>query len=177
MSATARDVRVVRWLTAAGAVVAALLVLTLAVSLATDDSRRGAIIFGVIGVGALVAGLTVSSGAYAGGLVCIAAAFAFSLPGQESASAPIVGAAFLLLLVDQLVAWSLDAATGAIERGRDIARRGVRVLVVSITGAAVAGLVLYAGTLPVPGGLAAEMIGIAAALGVFALAAGRRWEH
>ena len=177
MIATTRDVRVIRWLTAAGAVVAALLVLALAISLATGDSRRGAVVFGVVGVGALVAGLTASSGAYPAGLVCIAAAFAFSLPGQESASAPIVGAAFLLLVVDQLVAWSLDAVTGAVERGRDIARRGMRVVVVSIAGAAVAGLVLYAGTLPVPRGLAAEMIGIAAALGVFALAASRRWER
>ncbi len=177
MTGPTREARLIRWLAAGGAVIAALLVLALAVSLATDDSRRGAVVFGVVGVGALVAGLTASSGVYAGGLVCIAAAFAFSLPGQESASAPIIGAAFLLLLVDQLVAWSLDAATDAVERGRDIARRGVRVLSVSIGGAAVSALVLYAGTLPVPGGLAAEMIGIAAALGVFALAASRRWEH
>jgi hypothetical protein len=177
MTGRAREARLIRWLAAGGAMIAALLVLALAVSLATDDSRRGAVVFGVVGVGALVAGLTASSGAYAAGLVCIAAAFAFSLPGQESASAPIIGVALLLLLVDQLVAWSLDAATGAVERGRAIARRGVRVFVVSIGGAAVAGLVLYAGTLPVPGGLAAELIGIAAALGVFVLAASRRWER
>jgi hypothetical protein len=167
----------VRWLTAAGALVAALLGIASAVSLATDDSRRGAVLFGVVGVGVLVGGLTASSSAYPPGLMLIAAAFAFSLPGQDSASVPIVGAAFLLLLVDQLVAWSLDAATGAVERGSDVAKRGARVVAFCLAGAAVAALVLYAGTLPVPGGLAAEMIGLAAALGVFALAAGRRWER
>jgi hypothetical protein len=173
----AREVRVIRWLTAAGAVVAALLVVVSAISMATDDSRRGAVIFGTVGVAVLLAALVASSAAYAPGLLLIAVAFAFSLPGQESASPPIVGVAFLLLLVDQLVAWSHDAATGAVERGGDIARRGARAVAFATGGAAVTGLVLYAGTLPVPGGLAAEMIGIAAALGVFALAASRRWER
>ena len=177
MIATTREVRLIRWLTAAGAVIAALFVLALAMSLATDDSRRGAVVFGVVGVGALVAGLTASSGAYAAGLVCIAAAFAFSLPGQESASAPIIGAAFLLLLVDQLVAWSLDAATAPSSEAATSQGAGYECSRCRSGAPPSPRSVLYVGTLPVPGGLAAEMIGIAAALGVFALAASRRWEH
>jgi hypothetical protein len=103
--------------------------------------------------------------------------FSFSLTGHHVESAAVIGATALLLLVDQLTAWSFDAATGAIERGRDSAMRVARTSAVVVVGAGLTGLVLSAGDLPVPGGLAAEVIGIAAALGVIGLAASRRWER
>ena len=66
---------------------------------------------------------------------------------------------------------------GAIERGRDSTIRVARTVAVVVVGAGLTALVLSAGDLPVPGGLAAEVIGIAAALGVIGLAASRRWER
>ena len=110
---------------------------------------------------------------YPAALVALAVAFSFSLAGNHVASGGVIGASALLLLVDQLTAWSFDAATGAIERGRDSTIRVARTVAVVVVGAGLTALVLSAGDLPVPGGLAAEVIGIAAALGVIGLAASR----
>ena len=60
---------------------------------------------------------------------------------------------------------------GRVERGRDSAVRVARTVAVVVVGAGLTALVLSAGDLPVPGGLAAEVIGITAALGVIGLAA------
>ena len=167
----------VRWGAALGALVAGVLVVFVAASAAGADGRRGTVIFGIAGVAFLIAGLVISSGVYPAALVALAVSFSFSLTGHHVAAAGVIGASALLLLVDQLTAWSFDAATGAIERGRDSAIRAARTVAVVVVGAGLTALVLSAGDLPVPGGLAAEVIGIAAALGVIGLAASRRWER
>ena len=168
---------VVRWGATVGATVAGALVVVLAASAASADGRRGVVVFGIAGVLLLIAGLVFGSGVYPAGLVAIGVSFAFSLAGHQVGSVEVITATALLLLVDQLAAWAFDAATGAVERGRAISVRCLRVVAIVLIGAAVSALVLSAGDLPVPGGLAAEAIGIAAALGVLALAASRRWEH
>jgi hypothetical protein len=157
--------------------VAGVLVVVLAASAASADGRRGTVVFGIAGLLFLIAGLVVGSGAYPAGLVALGVSFAFSLAGHDVRSADVIAAAALLLLVDQLAAWAFDAAAGAIERGRAIGARCARIVSVVAIGAGVAVVVLWAGDLPVPGGLAAEAIGIAAALGVLGLAASRRWER
>ena len=167
----------VRWGATVGACVAALLVVVLASSASSPDGRRGAVVFGIVGLVLLVAGLVIGSGVYPAGLVAVGVSFAFSLAGNQVGSVQVVVAAALMLLVDQLASWSFDAATGAVERGRTITTRCVRVLVIVAAGAGVSALVLSAGDLPVPGGFAAEVIGIAAALAVLGLAASRRWER
>jgi len=169
--------RSVRWGAAVGALIAGVLVVVVAASAAGADGRRGTVIFGIAGVAFLIAGLVLSSGVYPAALVALAVSFSFSLTGHHVESAAVIGASALLLLVDQLTAWSFDAATGAIERGRGSAMRVARTIAVVVVGAGLTGLVLSAGDLPVPGGLAAEVIGIAAALGVIGLAASRRWER
>ena len=168
---------VVRWGATVGASVAGALVVVLAASAASADGRRGVVVFGIAGVLLLIAGLVFGSGVYPAGLVAIGVSFAFSLAGHQVGSVEVITATALLLLVDQLAAWAFDAATGAVERGRAISVRCLRLVAIVLIGAAVSALVLSAGDLPVPGGLAAEAIGIAAALGVLALAASRRWEH
>jgi hypothetical protein len=172
-----RAARSTRWGAAFGALVAGVLVVVVAASAAGADGRRGTIIFGIAGVMFLIAGLVVSSGVYPAALVGLAVSFSFSLTGHHVASAAVIATSGLLFVVDQLTAWSFDAATGAIERGRDSAARVARTVAVVVIGAGVTALVLSAGNLPVPGGLAAEAIGIAAALGVLGLAASRRWER
>jgi hypothetical protein len=167
----------VRWGATVGATVAGALVVVLAASAAGADGRRGAVVFGIAGLLLLIAGLVFGSGVYPAGLVAIGVSFAFSLAGHQIGSAEVITATALLLLVDQLAAWAFDAATGAVERGAAISARCLRVLAIVLIGAAVCALVLSAGDLPVPGGLAAEAIGIAAALGVLGLAASRRWDR
>jgi hypothetical protein len=76
------------------------------------DGRRGTVIFGSP-ASFLIAGLVVSSGVYPAALVALAVAFSFSLAGHHVAPGGVIGASALLLLVDQLTAWSFDAATGA----------------------------------------------------------------
>ena len=166
-----------RWGAAIGACVAAVLVVVVAASAASADGLRGTIVFGIAGVVLLGAGLVLGSGVYPAALAALGVSVAFSLAGHHLASGAVIGAAALLLLVDQLTGWSFDAATGAVERGRECAARCVRVVGVVVLGTAVSALVLSAGDLPVPGGLAAETIGIAAALAVLGLAASRRWER
>ena len=166
-----------RWGAALGACGAGVLVVVLAAAAASSDGRRGAVVFGVAGVALLAGSLTIGSGAYPAALCALAVSFAFSLAGHTVDGRAVVGAAALLLTVDQLAAWSFDVATGAIERGAERAVRAAHIVVVVVVGAAVSGLVLSAGDLPVPGGFAAEAIGIAAALAVLGLVASRRWER
>ena len=166
-----------RWGAALGALVAGVLVVFVAASAAGADGRRGTVIFGIAGVAFLIAGLVVSSGVYPAALVALACRFPSRSRGTMSRRPGSSAQARLLLLVDQLTAWSFDAATGAIERGRDSTLRVARTVAVVVVGAGLTALVLSAGDLPVPGGLAAEVIGIAAALGVIGLAASRRWER
>lgn len=165
-----------RWGSAIGACVAAVLVVIVSAAASSADGLRGTIVFGIVGVVLLVAGLVAGSGVYPAALASLGVSVAFSLAGHHLASGAVIGTAALLLVVDQLTGWSFDAATGAIERGRECAARCVRVVGVVVLGTAVSALVLSAGDLPVPGGLAAETIGIAAALAVLGLAASRRWE-
>jgi len=166
-----------RWGAALGACGAGALVVVLAAAAASADGRRGAFVFGVSGVALLAGALTIGSGAYPAALCALAASFAFSLAGHAVDGRAVVGAAALLLTVDQLAAWSFDAATGALERGVERWMRAVRIVAVVVIGSAVSRLVLSAGDLPVPGGFAAEAIGIAAALAVLGLVASRRWER
>ncbi len=167
----------VRWGATVGASVSAVLVVVLAASASSADGRRGAVVFGIAGLLLLVAGLVIGSGVYPAGLVAVGVSFAFSLAGHQVGSVQVIAAAALLLLVDQLASWSFDAATGAVERGSAITARSVRIILIVAAGAGVSALVLSAGDLPVPGGFAAEVIGIAAALAVLGLAASRRWER
>jgi hypothetical protein len=166
-----------RWGSATGACVAAALMVVVAASASGADGLRGTIVFGIAGVVLLIAGLVAGSGVYPAALAALGVSVAFALAGHHLAPGAAIGAAALLLLVDQLTGWSFDAATGAIERGRECAARCVRVVGVVVFGTAVSALVLSAGDLPVPGGFAAETIGIVAALAVLGLAASRRWEH
>ena len=131
----------VRWGAALGALVAGVLVVFVAASAAGADGRRGTVIFGIAGVAFLIAGLVISSGVYPAALVALAVSFSFSLTGHHVAAAGVIGTSALLLLVDQLTAWSFDAATGAIERGRDSAIRAARTVAVVVVGAGLTALV------------------------------------
>ena len=127
----------VRWGATVGATVAGALVVVLAASAASADGRRGVVVFGIAGVLLLIAGLVFGSGVYPAGLVAIGVSFAFSLAGHQVGSVEVITATALLLLVDQLAAWAFDAATGAVERGRAISGRCLRVVAIVLIGAAV----------------------------------------
>ena len=128
---------VVRWGATVGATSPARSSSCLPLSAASADGRRGVVVFGIAGVLLLIAGLVFGSGVYPAGLVAIGVSFAFSLAGHQVGSVEVITATALLLLVDQLAAWAFDAATGAVERGRAISVRCLRVVAIVLIGSAV----------------------------------------
>ncbi len=94
--------------------------------------------FGIVGVVLLGLGLVASSGVYPGALVVLGVVVRL-LARRDTSSRPaaVIGATALLLLVDQLVAWSFDAATGALERGPAIGAGQRWIVVIVAVGAGV----------------------------------------
>ncbi len=154
----------VRWGATVGATAAGALIVVLAASAASADGRRGAVVFGIAGVLLLIAWGSCSGAAcIPAGLVAIGVSFAFSLAGHQVESAEVMRPA------DRAVAARRPARSVGIRRGdrsgraRTAYQRG-SVSASDRTRRARRGrsaLVLSAGDLPVPGGLAAEAIGIA----------------
>ena len=106
------------------------------------------------------------------GLAFPAAIAAF---GRTDATGAIVVATMLLVVTGELAGWAIDRRSIVPESRTVTARRASTVAGVAIGSAAMCAGVLAAAGLPAPGGVLPVAAGTAAAVGVLALAALRRW--
>ncbi len=169
------DAQRVAWVTGGAATTLALLLATAAFSRAGPASGA-ALLLGGLGTVLVVCSVALGSGAHAPALLALGGAWALTV-GTDDGRAAMVLTAAALVAIDQLVRWADDARSGCVERGPDLRARAGRVLALVLGAAVLAALVVGAGELPVPGGLAGEGIGLAAAVATLALVAARRWDR
>jgi hypothetical protein len=162
--------RVTRLGAATGALAMALALVAAANLTAAPVWRGTATVTAVTGVVVLVAVLWRWADGLAVALTLLAAPAAFALANRDEVFVASVPWAVALLCVGELASWSLDAIT-AVPPSRAVeADRAARTAALLVGAAGVSTLVLATAGLPSPRGLLAEIVGLAAALGVLLLA-------
>jgi hypothetical protein len=131
-------------------------------------------LFGAAGAAVLaVALLVAAAGLVAPALVLVAAGYAATLVARDAdaldAAAPLVACA--LLLVAELAYWSVELARSGRAEPRVLLRRLAALLGLAAAALALATGVMAATSIPPGGGLAWNLVGMAAAAGAIALIA------
>jgi hypothetical protein len=108
-------------------------------------------------------------------MVGVAFPAAIAALGRTDATGAIVVATMLLVVTGELAGWAIDRRSIVPESRAVTARRVSALAGVAVGSAAMCGGVLAAAGLPAPGGVLPVVAGTAAAVGVLALAALRRW--
>ncbi len=160
-----------RWVTAAMCLVVATGVACAPLtSPATDSSAVGpAVVIGLAGVAVLIVGLAGWTPAVGGGAVLLGAGYGISLLGRGGAfDNGVLVIAPALLLVTEIGYWSLDARIRGAEA--DWTRRATRVLALAAAALLAAGGIQAAVALPPARGVGLSALGVAAAIGILAVA-------
>jgi hypothetical protein len=131
-------------------------------------------VFGTAGAVVLVLALALGrAGLVAPALVLLAAGYAATLVARNAsvldAAAPLVGCG--LLLVAELAYWSVELAGAGREERPVLLRRLTAMLALAAAALALGAAVLAATALPIGGGLAWNLVGVAAAAAALALIA------
>jgi hypothetical protein len=124
----------------------------------------------LVGISATALAVVRWTGALWWGVVALGAEYAISRIGRGPVDLGAVFVAAGLILLAELVLWSLDARSPVVE-GADVARRRLRTLGLLALGTSVLGsLLVSAGRFRGGGGLALTLLAVAAAIGIVAVA-------
>jgi hypothetical protein len=139
---------------------------------AIGNDRRGFLIaLGAIGIVAIALALTGTVGATWWGVIALGAEFATLQLGRGPADLVAAYAAASLILLAELVMWSLDARSPVVDEAGATSRRVIDLVVLTVGSLVLGSLIVGAGRLGNGRGLLPTVIGVVGSIGVLVIIA------